>query len=70
MVSRRYEGKSGFQAIAIELHNQKKEHMRLVIDSIGVHVVVKIVDEIYVLSTFEIYSYCSFAFSIIIQNIL
>ena len=47
-----------------------KKHMRLVIDSTGVHVVVKIVDEIYVLSTFEIYSYFSFAFSIIIQNIL
>ena len=48
---RLYEGKSAFQTIAIELYKQpklktKKEHIRLVI-SIGVDVVAKTDDEIY-----------------------
>ena len=51
MVPRWYEGKSVFQAITIELYKQpkiKKEYTRLVIVSIGVNVVAKIDDEVYV----------------------
>ena len=64
----RYEGKPAFQTITIELYKQpktkttKKEHIRLVTVSIGVDVVAKTDDDIYVLSIIKIYSYFSFVF--------
>ena len=50
------------------INNQKqkqKEYKRLVIGSIGVDVVVKIVDDVYVLIIIKIYSYFGFVFSIV-----
>ena len=52
--------KSTFQTITIELYKQSKckqknENIRLVIASIGVDVIVKINDEIYVLGIIKIY---------------
>ena len=54
-----------FQTIAIELYKQakaksKKENARLVIVSIGVHIVAKTDDEVYVLSIIKIYSFYLF----------
>ena len=54
-----------FQTISIELYKQakaksKKEHIRLAIISIGVHVVAKTDDEVYVLSIIKIYSFYLF----------
>ena len=68
----RYGRKSAFQTIAIELYKQaktktKKEHIRLVIVFIGVDVLAKIVDEFYTL--IEIYSYFSFAFSVVSKKV-
>ena len=69
---RRYEAKSIFQLIVNKLYKQpktktkQKKQIRLVIVSIGVYVVVKIGDEIYVLSIIKIYSYFSFAFCIVL----
>ena len=65
---RRYERKSAFQTIAIELYKQpktktKKEYIRLVTVFIGVDIVAKIVDEFYIL--IKIYSYFSFIFSVV-----
>ena len=54
----------------IELYKQprrkttKKEHIRLVIVSVGVNVVAKTDDEMYVLSIIKIYSSFSFVFSV------
>ena len=45
--------------------NKQKEQLRLVISSLRVGVVAKTDDEIYVLSTIKIYSYFSFAFSLL-----
>ena len=58
----RYEGKSKFQTFTTELYKQrkrktKKEHIRLVIFSIGTDVVGKTDDEVYVLSIIKIYSF-------------
>ena len=54
------------------INNQKqkqKEYIRLVIGSIGVDVVVKIVDDIYVLIIIKIYSYFGFVFSIVPKKV-
>ena len=47
----------------------KQEHQKLVISSIRVDVVPKTDDEVYVLSTIKIYSYCSFVFSIVPKKV-
>ena len=72
---RRYEEKSAFQTIAIELYKQpkskttKKEHIRLVTNSIEIDVVAKTDDEIYVLRIIKIYSYFSFVFSAVPKKV-
>ena len=73
-LSRRNEGISAFQTIAVHLYKQpktttkKKEHTRLVIFSIEIDVVARSDDEIYVLSTIKIYSYFSFVFSVVAKK--
>ena len=50
-------------------NKQKKEHLRLLIISVRVAVVAKTDDEIYVLSTIEIYVYFSFVFSTVPKRV-
>ena len=50
-------------------NKQKKEHLRLLIISFRVAVVAKTDDEIYVLSTIEIYIYFSFVFSTVPKRV-
>ena len=58
-------GKSAFQTIAIELYKQQKEkeHLRIVINSVGVCVVPKTNDEVYVSNTTKMCIYFSFVLS-------
>ena len=57
---RRYEDKSAFQTIVIELYKQTKTY-KIVIVSIEIDAVAKTDDEVYVLRIIKIYSYFSFA---------
>ena len=41
---------------------QKKEHIKLLVVSIGVDLVAKTDDEVYVLSNIKIYCHCSFVY--------
>ena len=69
-----YEGKPVFQTITIKRYKDpktktKEEYRRLVIVSIGVDVVAKINDEVYVLSIVKIYNYFSFVFSVVPKKV-
>ena len=52
-------GNLHFKQLRLNYINNKREHLRLVISSIGVGVVAKTDDEVYVLSTIKIYNYLS-----------
>ena len=82
---RRYEGKYAFQTVAIELYKQPKtkkenktkkeqtknppKNIRLVIVSIGLDVVTKIDDEVYVLSIIKICSSFLFVYSVVPKKV-